>query len=192
MDIEMALEQLSANNFDPRLFVFGEEKQIRCFVERHMIEGTNLGMAEMFAIVYRDNYWKGIIPGGIPYNTIISRSTNLADVVDEVCDFYNLRETTPSDDMTLEEAVNLLEEGGLTFSAIYEDIVWGRAPRRVQTPDGLISESFSIDWYVGAWLAIYITLEKKSRPIKYSKSLGDVVQAVLDFYHEQDEVHPEK
>lgn len=194
MNIEDALRRLAADNFKTRSIGVDEDIQIHGYLERSRNEsGIENNRGSCFVIAYENDQWEGVIPTAMPYDTVLSRSPDLAEVVEGVCDFYSARETTTNDGMTLEEAIRSLEEGGMSFSAVYDDmdLAWGKSHQHVKTPDGLLSERFCINWHFDAWLAIYITVEAKNQPIKYSKALGDVVQAVLDFYRDQGEASPE-
>ena len=190
MDLDNALAQLAANGLRPKLFSLSGVQEIRGVVGERLTNGV-AEITDIYVIYFRNNSWIAAIPG-ISTDIVISSSIDLAEVIDAVCTFYRLRETTALDETTIQDAEKLLSESGLILTRHYTDVIWATTQREQQTAGHHILETFGIFSHADTWVAAYFSLVELPHVIKYSRSLGEVVQAVLDFYHERDEVHPEK
>jgi hypothetical protein len=180
MDFEPILEKLASNDLNPRLFAHDSDSFIQCRPVRKTDQSADEHVEWSFMNIHREEGgWRASIPG-VPLDTVIAESISLTDVVNEVCEFYALRELTNPDGMTIEDASRLLHEANLIVRAQYEDTIWGNT----QTPNGSLQETFGIWLHVGAWIAIHIQKESGHRVVKYSRALSDVVRAILEYFSE--------
>lgn len=182
MNITDAVEQLSANNLGPHLVSARGDDQIIGLIDPEWNDDGTVAIANQYVIYFRNNYWNGILPS-MP-ETIISRSKDLAEVVDAVCRFYSLRSSTVSDGMEVEDAARLLTEAGMIveLSGTPPDTIWGKFQNQIHTPEGHIAEGFGISGHAGAWTSRLFCVDRKWRLIAYSKALGEVTRAVKDLY----------
>ncbi len=182
MNITDAVERLLTNNLNPHLVSARGDDQIIGLLDPEWTDDGRMAVADKYVIYFRNDYWSGIIPS-MP-ETIISRSKDLAEVVDAICYFYGLRNSTVSDNMETEDAARLLTEVGMTveLSGTHSDTIWGEFQNQIHTPEGAMAERFGISDHAGAWLSVLFCLDRKWRVIAYSKALGEVTRAVIDLY----------
>ena len=180
MDLDKALDKLKVNNLKPKSLVLDGEIQIRGAVEEKFVNGRSITTA-VYIICLQADLWTAAIPVAHPF-PIIARSNNLDAVVDAVCSFYKLRETTAPDNMGIEEASILLGEAGLILTGLHEDEIRGFKPIASETLENDRSESFGILRHAGAWMAIRSSPDNSKYVLKYSKALSDVTRAVIDYF----------
>ena len=183
MNIEDALEWLSNNNLNPA-YPGGDEK----IIVGHLGLGRDkdskrVDRSASYSISYENNFWRVAV---VSPDYVLLQTKSLKDATDAVCAFYKLRETTRSDEMTIEEAGALLQREGLIVEALYVETIWGNSRKGVLTNEGVLSDQFSIRRHIGAWLGVHICTAAASNPIRYSRALGDVVRAVIDHFKGQD------
>lgn len=182
MNIADAVERLSTNDLNPHVFSARGDERIIGLIDPEWLDDGTIAIAEQYAIYFRNNYWNGIIPS-MP-ETIISRSKDLAEVVDAVCQFYDLRNSTISDGMEVEDAAGYLTDAELTveLSGTPPDTIWGEFQTKIHTPEGHTAEGFGITRHAGTWLSMLFCTDRKWRVIAYSMALGEVTYAVKDLY----------
>lgn len=182
MNIADAVERLSTNNLGPHLVSARGDERIMGLIDPEWNDDGTVAIADQYVVYSKDNDWLAIIPS-MP-ETVISRSRNLAEVVDAVCRFYDLRNSTTSDGMDVEDAARLLVEAGMTveLSGTHSDTIWGEFQNHFHTSEGETAEGFVISRHAGAWLSRLICVDRKWRVIAYSMALGEVTRAVKDLY----------
>ena len=113
-------------------------------------------------------------------SAVLCHSTSFEEIVDALVAFYKSRDTSTDDGLTTEDGSQLLEQAGLIVSATYDEVIWGHIDKCSD------SMSFTIKRFEDAWLAMHIPDTGNSDWIfiKYSRSLEDIVNAVVSYFDE--------
>src|SRR5262245_11737525 len=121
MDITTALEELIYHNLNPKR-AFWNEDVIVGFLKKDTDSSKSI-IGDGYAIEYLDGDWIATVADP---ETILFRSTSLTDAVNAICQFYELRETTFSDSVTPEDAVELLRQANLParLTGSKHDTIW--------------------------------------------------------------------